>query len=335
MARYRKIDPRIWGDEKFAQFGVLERLGWFVLLTHPIMTPMGAGVMPPGLFWECIGGAGDWCPLCEETCGEHSGEGILEGYREGSLILRDSGLVILPNYLLYNTPANPNELAGWIGSCEELPRSSAFVTLRDHLSHVGKLPEWMFLGLLNPLAEQKNRGLREQFYNRVGNHTRRVSSNHHRRVAVDSTGNPKQDRPGTTPTITGGTQEQEQEQDITTKPSASGPFLDNSQLPVEAEGPKDQDRKKDQVEYPDWLDLDRWKNFKEHRTRIKKPMTKQAERLNLTRLAKMRERGYASNEVIDEVIERGWQGFSLGYAWHCKPRATQKLPHDAFTDEIG
>ena len=41
MARYRKVDCRVWNDEKFRVLSDDAKLVWLFLLTHPYMTPIG------------------------------------------------------------------------------------------------------------------------------------------------------------------------------------------------------------------------------------------------------------------------------------------------------
>lgn len=47
-SRYRKIDPRIWNDEKFRTLSDDGKLVFLFLLTHPHMTALGAmrGIFP-------------------------------------------------------------------------------------------------------------------------------------------------------------------------------------------------------------------------------------------------------------------------------------------------
>jgi hypothetical protein len=173
LARYRKIDPRIWNDENFVEAEPLHKLIWFALLTHPQMTPMGAGVIPDGVFDSIIGNTGMWCWRCQDNCDKHRAETILgwlsERFMTFSTDLGGSRLIIVKKFLIYNTPDNPNQLAGWIESIEELPRSALWRELRDHLSEVvPALPSWLFSGLLNPLADNKLRGLKALFWERVG-----------------------------------------------------------------------------------------------------------------------------------------------------------------------
>jgi len=107
MARYRKIDPRIWNDEKFMTFDPREKLVWFTLLTHPLMTPMGAGVIYEGVLDDIIGNSREWCFRCQCPCTQHTAETYLETFRKRSLIYRNKGLLIVKNYLLYNLPDTP------------------------------------------------------------------------------------------------------------------------------------------------------------------------------------------------------------------------------------
>ena len=180
MARYRKIDPRIWGDERFATFSATQKLAWIGLLTHPVMTPMGAGIFPSSLLDSLIGydttcGGITVCPVClEETDVRGSSDAILEGFKEASLILRDNDLVIVKNFLVYNRPDNPNQLSGWIEWCEELPRSSIFAALEAYLHDTLEgHPPWLFAGLLKPLSEQRNKTLKARYWDRISEYVDR------------------------------------------------------------------------------------------------------------------------------------------------------------------
>ena len=173
VGRYRNIETRIWNDEKFGQLDQRGKLAWLCLLTHPIMTPMGAGVVPPLLLDQVLDIDRGWCgdSNCEDSQGgcEHTGERYLERFKEASLVYRDNHLVIVRNYLVYNRPDNPNQLASWVSICEELPRSAAFSQLYEHLAaSMGSEPTWLFTGLLKPLADGLNRSLGKEFWNRVG-----------------------------------------------------------------------------------------------------------------------------------------------------------------------
>jgi len=61
--------------------------------------------------------------------------------------------------------------------------------------------------------------------------------------------------------------------------------------------------------YPDWLDLDLWKDFKDHRQKLKKPMTERAEKINITELQKIIKDGYSQKVIVELSISKGWQSF--------------------------
>ena len=67
--------------------------------------------------------------------------------------------------------------------------------------------------------------------------------------------------------------------------------------------------KEPKVNFPDWLPLDLWNEFKKYRKKIKKPLSPFAEKLNITKLKKLKDTGEDPVAIIEETIMRGWQGF--------------------------
>lgn len=111
MARYRKIDVRIWNDKKFRALSDDGKLGFFFLLTHPHMTSIGAmRATVPGLASE-IGWDGDRFP---KAFGEATSKGMAKHDADASMIW-------LPNFIHYNVPENPNVLKAWAGAIDLLP----------------------------------------------------------------------------------------------------------------------------------------------------------------------------------------------------------------------
>lgn len=111
MGRYRKIDPKIWNDAKFiALSNDAQRLFLFVL-THPLMTGIGA-------FRTTMGGMADELRLdpkgFPELFRELLGKGLVK-YDEKAC------LIFAPNFLKYNEPENPNVVQGWLKTLEYLP----------------------------------------------------------------------------------------------------------------------------------------------------------------------------------------------------------------------
>ena len=111
MAKYRKVDPRIWNDAKFRALDDRGKLAFFFLLTHPHMTAIGAmRASIPGLAAE-IG----WTA---EAFREAFREALLKGMVEHD---EKASLMWLPKFLRYNPPESPNVIKAWSGSLELLP----------------------------------------------------------------------------------------------------------------------------------------------------------------------------------------------------------------------
>lgn len=118
MGKYRKIDVRIWNDEKFMSLSIEGKLIFFMLLTHPNMTAIGAMRATP---------AG----LSEEMEGYQKGyrEGFQKGFQEvfsKGMAEHDEKacLITLPNFLKYNPPESPNVVKAWISALDYLPECS-------------------------------------------------------------------------------------------------------------------------------------------------------------------------------------------------------------------
>jgi len=111
MATYRKIDPRIWNDEKFRALSDQGKLAFLFLLTHPHMTSLGAmrGTIP-GLASEL-----GWNEL-------RLREALGEAFRKAMVKVDEKACCLaLPNFLKYNRPESPNVVKGWIRAYELIP----------------------------------------------------------------------------------------------------------------------------------------------------------------------------------------------------------------------
>lgn len=75
------------------------------------------------------------------------------------------------------------------------------------------------------------------------------------------------------------------------------------------------------IELPNWLDRDAWQRWARDRKQRGKPITEDAARLQVKKLAEHLAAGYAPETVIDNAIENGWQGL---YEPKNKPRVSSK-----------
>lgn len=111
MAKYRKVDPRIWNDEKFRRFSQTGKLVFLFLMTHPHMTALGAmRATTAGLAAEL--------EMSPKAFGEAFHEAFLKGMVEYD---QQACFIALPRFLRYNGPESPNVVKAWSSSLELLP----------------------------------------------------------------------------------------------------------------------------------------------------------------------------------------------------------------------
>ena len=111
MARYRKIDTRIWNDAKFNALSEKGKLVFFYELTHPNLTMLGAmRATIPGLAAE-LG-------MPTEPFAEAFREALTKGMAKHD---EKASFLWLPNFLRYNKPESPNVVKSWPDAFDLLP----------------------------------------------------------------------------------------------------------------------------------------------------------------------------------------------------------------------
>ncbi len=111
MARYRKIDTRIWNDAKFNALSERGKLVFFYELTHPNLTMLGAmRATVPGLAAE-LG-------MQTEAFAEAFREALAKGMAKHD---EKASFLWLPNFLKYNKPESPNVVKSWPDAFDLLP----------------------------------------------------------------------------------------------------------------------------------------------------------------------------------------------------------------------
>lgn len=132
MARYRKIDVRIWNDRKFRELDDNAKLAFLLLLTHPDTNQLGfirsrAVSLAFDLGWQSDAMSNAIQTLCQK--------GML-------MVDERAGLMFLPNFLKYNPPNGVNGAKSWAGLLDLVPecdlRDQALIRLK-HL--IDRLPE--------------------------------------------------------------------------------------------------------------------------------------------------------------------------------------------------
>jgi len=126
-ARFRKIEVRMWGDEKFCNLSPIPPCGqglWIYLLTGPHTGPI------PGIFR--IGRAA----MAEELNWDL--EAFDEAFREASrqgMVKADwkAKVVWIPNAVACNRPESPNVVTSWGGEWELIPECALKRDAFDHM----------------------------------------------------------------------------------------------------------------------------------------------------------------------------------------------------------
>lgn len=111
MARFRKIDTRIWNDRKFRELDDKSKLAFFLVLTHPDTNQLGMLRSRSVALAMELG----WHP-------DVMSDAILTLCRMDMLMVDDkAGFIFIPNFLKYNPPNGPNAVKGWAGLIDLMP----------------------------------------------------------------------------------------------------------------------------------------------------------------------------------------------------------------------
>lgn len=136
MARYRKIDIRIWNDSKFRALDDKSKLAFFLVLTHPDTNQLGmlrsrSVALAMELGWQTDVMSDAISMLC----------------RMGMLMVDEkAGFIFIPNFLKYNPPNGPNAVKSWSGLLDQMPEC-------DLLNHA--------VASLNPFILKLSEGLQK------------------------------------------------------------------------------------------------------------------------------------------------------------------------------
>jgi len=149
MARYRKVDTRIWNDEKFCSLSDDGKLLFFFLLTHPHLTALGAmRISVAGMAGEL-----NWpSERLLKALAQVFDKGIVK-YDERALFLW------LPNFLKYNPPESPNVVKSWEHSLDYLPECPLKKAL---INQVISRVERLSVGFREVLGEAFRKGMPNQ-----------------------------------------------------------------------------------------------------------------------------------------------------------------------------
>lgn len=144
MARYRKIDVRIWNDRKFRELNDSCKLAFFLVLTHPDTNQLGmlrsrSSALAMELGWHPDAMSDAISMLCEM----------------GMLMVDDrAGFIFIPNFLKYNSPNGINAVKGWSGLLDLMPECDLLlIALKMLKPQIDRLSEAMANGIPDDIKD--------------------------------------------------------------------------------------------------------------------------------------------------------------------------------------
>ncbi len=176
MARYRKIDVRMWSDREVRRLSRPEPNGqslWVYLLTgrETAIIPGVFAARESGLAEELGWSLEGFRKAFQEVSGEAFAKGLPHGAEKALAHADwDAGLVWVPNGIKHNAPQSPNVITHWSDTWDELPecdlKEQAYWGLRAFVEGKGEgfqkafqkaipKPSWKPLPKPLPIQEQE------------------------------------------------------------------------------------------------------------------------------------------------------------------------------------
>lgn len=138
MARYRKIDVRMWNDRKFRELSDNGKLAFILLLTHPDTTQIGTIRTRVSNLADELG----W----QRDAMSHA---IQEVTLNGMIDADDkAGLMVINNFLKYNAPSSPNAFKSW---CELIDLMPECDLLDKHVARLKTFVDGLSVGMRNAI----------------------------------------------------------------------------------------------------------------------------------------------------------------------------------------
>lgn len=339
MARYKKIDVRIWNDAKFNALSSDARLIFLFMLTSPQTTMVGA------------------VPVDKHTVSRilkfdeiRYGIGYKQLSEYGMLEYDEAGIFWIKNFLKYNPPENPKVVISWSSLLDLFPecqllikiaksvlkacetRGEAYVkALHPEFKKLAKydMSNGMLYGITYPMPYQEQEQEQEQDI-----YTHTEAKEEKTTLATDSQGRniydlePNEIVPSellsdyATARINSYLPEKkseeklpapEQTEIVETAPASSKPKTEEK---TQSRGVAS--KTQTSVAKPDDVSNELWADFLNHRKQKKAPVTDRV--ISLIR-NEAKNAGWTLEEALNEVILRNWIGFKAEWVEAKDPNA--------------
>lgn len=296
MARYRKIDVRMWNDRKFRELSDNAKLVFILLLTHPDTTQIGT-------IRTRVSNLADELGWQRDAMSHAIQEVTLNGMIDAD---EKAGLMVINNFLKYNAPSSPNAFKSWRELIDLMPECDL---LDRHVASLKAFVDSLSTGMRNAIPNDLMDAIKDASYVSTSNHPASRNRNRNRKY-IHTEKSEKQSA------VAENFAGRECEKPVSLKTEAI-----EEELPLEEQEasvskkeivePKPKKEVKTQrLQKPEELTDEFWQDFLAYRKQKKAPVTERVVSL-LRKEAKTA--GWKLEEVINEMMVRNWTGFKADW----------------------
>lgn len=277
MARYRKIDVRIWNDRKFRSLSDNGKLAFILLLTHPDTTQIGTIRTRASNLADELGWSSD-----------AMSHAILEAKSKGMIDADEkAGLTVINNFLKYNAPSSPNAFKSW---CELIDLMPECDLLDRHVAGLKAFVDGLSLGMKKAIPNDLLDAIRDAIQ-----HANEQPS----RIQEQEQEQEQEKKVAPTNEVAETSLAETETEKVSL---SSAPSLETSRKKATKKAAKASAVLKCPEDVPEEL----WKDFLEHRKHKQAPVTNRV--LVLLR-NEAKKAGWTLEAVINRIILRDWTGF--------------------------
>lgn len=299
MARYRKIDVRMWNDRKFRELSDNAKLVFILLLTHPDTTQIGT-------IRTRVSNLADELGWQRDAMSHAIQEVTLNGMIDAD---EKAGLMVINNFLKYNAPSSPNAFKSWRELIDLMPECDL---LDRHVASLKAFVDSLSTGMRNAIPNDLMDAIKDAIL-RVNEQPSRIQEQEQEQEQEIYTHTEKSEKQSAVAENFAG---RECEKPVSLKTEAI-----EEELPLEEQEasvskkeivePKPKKEVKTQrLQKPEELTDEFWQDFLAYRKQKKAPVTERVVSL-LRKEAKTA--GWKLEEVINEMMVRNWTGFKADW----------------------
>nr|DAK83249.1 MAG TPA: replisome organizer [Caudoviricetes sp.] len=297
MARYRKIDVRMWNDRKFRELSDNAKLVFILLLTHPDTTQIGT-------IRTRVSNLADELGWQRDAMSHAIQEVTLNGMIDAD---EKAGLMVINNFLKYNAPSSPNAFKSWRELIDLMPECDL---LDRHVASLKAFVDSLSTGMRNAIPNDLMDAIKDAIL-RVNEQPSRIQEQEQEQEIYTHT--EKSEKQSAVAENFAG---RECEKPVSLKTEAI-----EEELPLEEQEasvskkeivePKPKKEVKTQrLQKPEELTDEFWQDFLAYRKQKKAPVTERV--ISLLR-KEAKKAGWTLEEVINEMMVRNWTGFKADW----------------------